>query len=168
MGVSNENNFSAYAAFSMLYELLVNKTTGTSDPVLVEAMKDLDTIITATDKWIDTQLLPPEGSDIRVVYQGGHVGFGGVAVDCQTWGMTVVGQTRMDANYGDGMAYKIWQTTKGLAGYYTPDGKLGGVGYTDVGGNKIWSAEWTWGAIGMAKKLAYEYTQSVTRRTPTT
>ena len=43
-----------------------------------------------------------------------------MAVDCQTWGMTVVGQTRMDANYGDGMAYKIWQTTKGLAGYVFP------------------------------------------------
>ena len=39
--------------------------------------------------------------------------------------------------------------------YYTPDGKLGGVGYTDVGGNKIWSAEWTWYVLWWVETVAH-------------
>jgi len=106
---------------------------------------------------------------VKVVYQGGHVTFsgtyypvhinqtGGLAVDCQTWGMTVVGAEFIDKNYGAGTAYKVWQETKKIAGYYTKDGKLGGVGYTDKGDHKIWSAEWSWGAINMALRLAHDY-----------
>jgi len=77
--------------------------------------------------------------------------------------MTVLGQQFVDQNYGSGTAYNVWQKTKQLAGYYLPDGSLGGVGYTnDTNANatQIWSAEWTFGAINMCNKLAYEYSQA--------
>eukprot|EP01102_Stenamoeba_stenopodia_P001535 TRINITY_DN1133_c0_g1_i1.p1 TRINITY_DN1133_c0_g1~~TRINITY_DN1133_c0_g1_i1.p1 ORF type:complete len:173 (+),score=34.44 TRINITY_DN1133_c0_g1_i1:116-634(+) len=74
--------------------------------------------------------------------------------------MTVLGQQFVDQNYGAGTAYNVWQKTKQLAGYYLPNGSLGGVGYTNdtaVNATQIWSAEWTFGAINMCNKLAYEY-----------
>lgn len=168
--VSNENNFSSYAALTMLYQLLLNKTQGTSDPILTSAIETVDTLLTGLEKWFSNYLLSPEG----VIFQGGHVSFagdfepnyivqpGGFAVDCQTWGMTVLGQPRIDGWWGEGTAYKIWQTTKEVAGFFI-DGKLAGVGYTNntfINGTKPWSAEWTFGAINMARKLAYEYQQA--------
>eukprot|EP00994_Dinema_validum_P008914 NODE_845_length_1302_cov_371.308859_g36_i5.p1 GENE.NODE_845_length_1302_cov_371.308859_g36_i5~~NODE_845_length_1302_cov_371.308859_g36_i5.p1 ORF type:complete len:226 (+),score=42.85 NODE_845_length_1302_cov_371.308859_g36_i5:608-1285(+) len=93
---------------------------------------------------------------------------GGIAVDCQTWGMTVLGVDRVD-KYGEGMAMKIWKGTKKYAGYYkngnaTNGGTLAGVGYTSlhdnstaVPNNQIWSAEWTFGAINMCQVLSQQY-----------
>lgn len=49
-------------------------------------------------------------------------------------GMTVLGQKNVDAWYGPETAYNIWQATKKFAGYYNPQGQLGGVGYTIVDG----------------------------------
>jgi len=157
----------------MLYELLVNKTVGTTDPILTQAITDLKNLRAGLQKWFSYSLLSEPYDGFKVVYQGGHVGFdstyepvpinqtGGFAVDCQTWGMTVLGQKNVDSWYGTGTAYNIWQATKKFAGYYNPQGQLGGVGYTIVqNGNEsslIWSAEWTWGAIGACEKLAYEY-----------
>jgi hypothetical protein len=125
---------------------------------------------TGLESWFSKYIMAPEG----VIYQGGHVtfegvyeplainsSFGGFAVDCQTWGLTVMGQAFVDTTYGPSTAYNIWQKTKHMAGYYAPDGSLGGVGYTtDIAKNttQIWSAEWTFGAINMCRKLAYEYT----------
>jgi len=170
--VSNENNFSSYASLTMLYQVLSNFSKGTSDPVLTQALTDIQTILQGLDKWFDTYLLSEPYEGFRVVPQGGHVSFagefdpvpinttGGFAVDCQTWGMTVLGQARVDKVYGAGTAYQIWKATKTFAGYVTPSGVLGGVGYTIVNGNKthnIWSAEWTWGAVNACRKLSYEY-----------
>lgn len=170
--VSNENNFSAYAALTMLYEILVNKTVGTTDPVLTQAMTDIQSLRTGLQGWFSKYLLSETYEGYNVVYQGGHVSFagvfepvsinqtGGFAVDCQTWGMSVLGQANVDKWYGPETAYNIWQATKKFAGYYNPQGQLGGVGYTIVEANgeaMIWSAEWTWGAIGACEKLAYEY-----------
>jgi len=94
-------------------------------------------------------------------YQKGAQAF---AVDCQTWGMLVYGSKKFDKNYGSKTnAYQIWQSVKKLAGYYV-DGQIAGVGYTTTQNpngtlNKpdIWSGEWTWGAVFMTRKLAYEY-----------
>jgi len=107
-----------------------------------------------------------------VISQGGHVTFDGqyhyqqgdqaFAVDCQTWGLLVVGQKRFDASYSSKgvTAYTVWQSAKQLAGYYI-NGQLAGVGYTTSVGNgtrpDIWSGEWTWGAIFMCRKVAAEY-----------
>jgi len=57
--------------------------------------------------------------------------------------------------------YQIWQNAKKLGGYFV-NNELAGVGFTVPTDNKtiansIWSAEWTWGAVFMARKLAMEY-----------
>jgi len=133
---------------------------------------------TGLDKWFDNPaILSPKGqlpNSMQVVPQGGHVNssgyfpvnldvLGGLAVDCQTWGMTVMGQPRMDKNWGYGTAYNIWQDVKYWAGYYV-NGSIAGVGYTDALGKNgsmpvhdIWSAEWTFGAINMAQTLSMQY-----------
>eukprot|EP01013_Petalomonas_cantuscygni_P020775 TRINITY_DN3945_c0_g1_i1.p1 TRINITY_DN3945_c0_g1~~TRINITY_DN3945_c0_g1_i1.p1 ORF type:complete len:686 (-),score=180.94 TRINITY_DN3945_c0_g1_i1:1159-3216(-) len=179
--VSNENNFSAYAALIMLQTVLKNYTGGTSaDDKLSYAIQTTDELVTAMDVWWDKHLLNdkdvlPDG--YKVVPQGGHIigttytpvpvaDFGGLAVDCQTWGMTVLGAERVDRVYGKRMAYNIWQAAKKWAGYYKQNGTvLAGVGYTDLAGSNssivpqsdIWSAEWTFGAINMAQRLAQDY-----------
>eukprot|EP00239_Pterosperma_sp_CCMP1384_P006677 CAMPEP_0197848330 /NCGR_PEP_ID=MMETSP1438-20131217/8321_1 /TAXON_ID=1461541 /ORGANISM="Pterosperma sp., Strain CCMP1384" /LENGTH=694 /DNA_ID=CAMNT_0043460511 /DNA_START=88 /DNA_END=2172 /DNA_ORIENTATION=+ len=170
--VSNENNVSAYAAFKMLQQILFAKTKGTTDKVLLAAKTDISDLIKGLEGWFKQYLLPPKGEkdEPRVVYQGGHVSFDGkyepvkindvqgFAVDCQTWGAAVIGQKLLDDSYGDGTAYNMWQEAKAHAGYYDETGKLGGVGYTqEKNGTAVWSAEWTFGAILMTRKLAAEY-----------
>eukprot|EP00993_Chasmostoma_nieuportense_P006008 NODE_661_length_1964_cov_168.721829_g612_i0.p1 GENE.NODE_661_length_1964_cov_168.721829_g612_i0~~NODE_661_length_1964_cov_168.721829_g612_i0.p1 ORF type:complete len:638 (-),score=147.74 NODE_661_length_1964_cov_168.721829_g612_i0:50-1903(-) len=175
--VSNENNASAYAALRMLQAVLRNYTQGSADEMLTYAKTTTDKLVTALEKWFSTQLVSPAGElpdGARMVYQGGHVKGTryrpikltdpqGIAVDCQTWGMTVIGAHKMDQWYGPGMAYNIWQATKKYGGYYK-NGKLAGVGYTSLPSkngsvpvNDIWSAEWTFGAINMAQVLAQDY-----------
>jgi len=175
--VSNENNFSAYAAIVMLNDILKNYTSGSSDEYLSYALTTTTMLRTKLDAWFSKYLLSdpselPDGR--RLVYQGGHVigstykpvklnEAGGIAVDCQTWGLTVVGAENFDKWYGAGEAYKVWQAAKYYAGHYI-DGKIAGVGYTDEIKNgtvkpnsKIWSAEWTFGAVNMAQVLAGDY-----------
>eukprot|EP00474_Spongospora_subterranea_P001257 CRZ01715.1 hypothetical protein [Spongospora subterranea] len=77
------------------------------------------------------------------------------AVDCQSWGLTILGQADVDSWFGTGTAYKIWETTKSRAGVFDRHGRLLGVGYTD--GHKIMSSEWTFGAINMCRVLASQY-----------
>jgi len=172
--VSNENNFSAWAAFKALYFVLDTWYTG-GDSTLDAAKVLTNKIVTGLDKWFATSLLPGPIDNETVVSQGGHVTFGGAykpqggkqafAVDCQTWGMLVLGAKAFDKSYsGKTTAYHIWQSTKKLAGYFI-EGKLAGVGYTTVqrenntkpNTTDIWSGEWTWGAVFMTRKLASEY-----------
>jgi len=108
-----------------------------------------------------------------VISQGGHIDFltskydyqkgdQSFAVDCQTWGLLTLGQEKFDKAYKYGRAYQVWQATKNLSGYFV-NGKLGGVGYTTSNVThrgqalKIWSGEWTWGAIFMCKRIGNEY-----------
>jgi len=177
--VSNENNFSGYASIDALWQALTNYSKGTSDEELQWALTSLTMLRTGLQKWFaaDTILSVkgqlPNGD--QVVPQGGHYNAsgwfpvpidttGGLAVDCQTWGMTVLGQPMMDGKYGHGFAYGIWQNAKKYAGYYKGE-TLCGVGYTDLANlngssipvNDIWSAEWTFGAINMAQVLSQQY-----------
>jgi len=173
--VSNENNFSAWAAFKALLFILENFYTG-SDEVLNHAKDLLSTkLIKGLETWFSKNLLPAKIAGENVVSQGGHVTFGGVyhyqkgdqafAVDCQTWGMLVLGQKRFDTWYsGKQTAYGIWQAVKKLAGYYI-NGEIAGVGYTTPEVNttektEIWSGEWTWGAVFMTRRLSKEYETS--------
>jgi len=169
--VSNENNFSAWAAFKAFFFVLDTYYTG-GDMTLDAAKQTVSTIIKGLDSWIDTNLLPVQIDGKDVISQGGHVTFDGqykpqagsqaFAVDCQTWGLLVTGQKRFDTSYaGKGVtAYQVWQNAKALAGYYI-NGDLAGVGYTTSGSNTskpdIWSGEWTWGAVFMTRKVAAEY-----------
>jgi hypothetical protein len=176
VNVSNENNFSAYAALTMLHEVLVNFTTGSTDEWLQYGLESTTTLLQGLDNWIDNYLIPAESTlpdGTKLIPQGGHVvgstydpipltGFGGLAVDCQTWGLTVLSATRVDKLYGFGTAYKIWNATKYLTGHFI-QGEIAGVGYTanaTSSDNTIWSAEWTFGAITMCQKLAQDYQTS--------
>jgi hypothetical protein len=170
--VSNENNFSSWAAFKALSFIFDTFYTG-GDTVLDNAKSQTAKLVKGLDSWFATNLLPIPIAGENVVSQGGHVTFAGeykpqggdqaFAVDCQTWGLLVVGQKRFDAAYaGKGVtAYSVWQSAKKLAGYYI-NGQLAGVGYTtSTEGNNtrpdVWSGEWTWGAVFMCRKVADEY-----------
>jgi hypothetical protein len=169
--VSNENNFSSWAAFKAFAFVLDYYYTG-GDTVLDMAKTSVATILKGLDSWFANHLLPIPIAGQNVVSQGGHVTFAGAyepqggdqafAVDCQTWGLLVVGQKRFDAAYSSRgiTAYTVWQAAKLLAGYYI-NNQLAGVGYTTHAANgtrpDIWSGEWTWGAIFMCRKVAAEY-----------
>jgi hypothetical protein len=175
--VSNENNSSGYAALKMLLAVLKNYTTGSSDEMLQYALTTTQKLVTGLENWFDSTLFSPAGElpdGVRLAYQGGHVNssgyhpvplndIGGIAVDCQTWGITAIGVDRIDKNYGAGFSYKVWQGTKKYAGYFK-NGQLAGVGYTSLHKNSsatpdndIWSAEWTFGAINMCQVAAQSY-----------
>jgi hypothetical protein len=82
------------------------------------------------------------------------------AVDCQTWGMNVLGADWIDGIWGEGAAYAIWQKTKAYGGYFTSNSPvLRGVGFSDVNNtsNAVCTAEWTFGAILMCRTLARDY-----------
>jgi len=176
--VSNENNFSGYASIDTLWQVLNNYTKGSTDETLVWALTSITMLKKGLEKWFDADTILSKKGELpngwQVVPQGGHYNAsgwfpvplqitGGLAVDCQTWGMSVMGQPRIDKNFGHGFAYQIWQTAKKYAGYYKGE-TLCGVGYTDLAGsngsipvNTIWSAEWTFGAINMAQILSQQY-----------
>lgn len=176
--VSNENNFSGYTGIDMLWQVLNNFTKGSSDEDLQWALTSLTMLRSGLQKWFQADtILSVKGqlpNNWQVVPQGGHYNAsgwfpvpldvtGGLAVDCQTWGMSVMGQPMIDGKYGHGFAHEIWKTTKKYAGYYKGE-TLCGVGYTDLSGsngsipvNTIWSAEWTFGAINMAQILSQQY-----------
>jgi hypothetical protein len=176
--VSNENNFSGFASLTVFAAVLTNYTKGSSDATLQWALQSANKLLDGLDKWFSADsMMSPQGqlpNNAQVIPQGGHVNssgyfpvpinsVGGLAVDCQTWGMTVLGQPRIDKQFGFGTSYNIWQTAKKFAGYYKGQ-TLCGVGYTDltnvthsVPQNDIWSAEWTFGAINMAQTLSGQY-----------
>jgi hypothetical protein len=176
--VSNENNFSGYASLMVFEATLTNYTKGSSDATLTWALQSVTKLREGLDKWFAMTEMMSDKSQLpnsaQVIPQGGHVNssgyfpvpinsVGGLAVDCQTWGMTVLGQPRLDKAFGYGAAYNVWQTAKKFAGYYKGE-ILCGVGYTDltnvtvsVPQNDIWSAEWTFGAINMAQTLSGQY-----------
>jgi len=171
--VSNENNFSAYAAFKATFFIFDNFYTG-GDASLDKAKSDLKDLIDDLDKWFSKNLMPAPIAGEKVISQGGHISFSGsydyqkgdqaFAVDCQTWGLLNLGLKKFDGAYQHGMAYQVWQSTKKLSGYYV-NGKLAGVGYTvknnsTSNGTKVWSGEWTWGAVFMARRIGQEYIQN--------
>jgi len=171
--ISNENNFSAYAAFKATYFILDTFYAG-GDSSLDKAKQDIKDLMDGLDKWFSSSLMPAKIANESVVSQGGHVSFAGqydyqqgeqaFAVDCQTWGLLNLGQKKFDAAYKHGMAYQVWQSTKKLAGYYVNGtNKLAGVGYTvhnTQNATKIWSGEWTWGAVFMCKRIGTEYVKN--------
>ena len=163
--VSNENNFSAYSGLRMLEFVLANNTDG-ADAVLTKAKQDVDKLIEGLEKWFNadglfteesfggndvpkTGMYPEaanDGQPVKIVYQGGHVSFGGeyepvkildysgFAVDCQTWGMSVMvpylGLDWLEGKLGGtNGAYNLWQQVKLRAGHYI-NGTIAGVAFT--------------------------------------
>jgi hypothetical protein len=80
------------------------------------------------------------------------------AVDCQTWAVSVLGPAWVDEVFGEGTAYRIWKKTKSLSGFYSVDGDLMGVGFTEA--RRVLAVEWTGGAILMTRMMADHYRQT--------
>ncbi len=88
------------------------------------------------------------------------------AVDVNTWGVAALGAGQIDAWFGFGAAYRLWERLKDWGGY--GEGQtLSGVGYSDADSNGrtpegdfragVLSAEWTAGAIVMVRNMMRHY-----------
>jgi hypothetical protein len=88
------------------------------------------------------------------------------AVDVQTWGIAALGTKQIDAWFGPGAAFELWQQLKSW-GAYGVGKTLWGVGYSDQDGNGIgadgayrqgvMSGEWTAGAIDAVRNMIATY-----------
>lgn len=162
-GISAENNISLLAGLRMLREAI-----GARNPA---ATKVIDELIARDakgpgieDYFKEHVYDPAEG----ILSSGGfvspgldgnphYVAYDDLAVDVQTWGLTVLGADWVDKQFGEGTAFRIWSNTRQRAGL-VQDGVLQGVGYTD--GKSMLSGEWTLGAVLMAKEVANTYRTS--------
>lgn len=162
-GISAENNISLLAALRMLREAI-----GARDPATIRI---IDELITRDNKgpgiedyFRERVYNPAQG----ILSSGGFVSRGldgtphfeayeNLAVDVQTWGLTVLGADWVDKQFGEGTAFRIWSNTRQRAGLIE-NGVLQGVGYTD--GTSMLSGEWTLGAVRMAKEMANTYRTS--------
>lgn len=212
LGVSNENNFSSFAALTELMEALAIAAQSETDAANLQAIYavfgDAQELACGIQTYFKNNLVdlssvpgiqqPTEyanaiwpcfytggaySSATSATFTGGGGGFP-FAVDVHTWGCAVLGVDKIDAWFGDGMVYKVWQTAKKRAGYFVGghvkatvdngigvvDGTILGVGYTDVNQDPalqhlppdqqhqyIISAEWTFGAINMCRVIAAQY-----------
>ena len=88
------------------------------------------------------------------------------AVDVETWAIAALGTKQIDAWFGYGAAFDMWQKLK-TWGAYGVGKTLWGVGYSDGDGNGIdasgsykqgvMSAEWTAGAINAVRNMIGAY-----------
>ena len=88
------------------------------------------------------------------------------AVDVNTWGVAALGSRQIDAWFGFGTAYRLWERLKDW-GAYGERQILWGVGYSDADSNGrsqdgdfragVLSAEWTAGAIVMVRNMIHRY-----------
>jgi hypothetical protein len=88
------------------------------------------------------------------------------AVDVNTWGVAALGSDQVDAWFGFGAAYQLWERLKDW-GAYGEGRTLWGVGYSDADSNGraaagnfragVLSAEWTAGAIVMVRNMIHHY-----------
>lgn len=151
--ISNENNFSMYAALNMLYQVVVDQ-----DPVVASRIFK---VTKAQERYFRDYAFDKER---KVFDQGGYYVNGRFiptkifATDCQTWGILALGPKWIDENFGQGTAYQIWQNTKKRSGFVNRYGEFEGIGFTD--GHRILSVEWTCGGILAAKRLAEAYKKS--------
>ncbi|MCX5714591.1 MAG: hypothetical protein NT033_07295, partial [Candidatus Omnitrophica bacterium] len=147
--VYTENNLSAYAALRKLYQLTGDRNA-------------LDLLVNI-ERYLKEHAFDRTN---EVFFQGGLVSgkslvpnpiFG---VDCQTWAISVLGPQKIDAWFGPGTAYRMWQNTKSKAGYYV-NGVLRGVGFSEDTDpryhHKVNSVEWTAGAILACRELSAYY-----------
>jgi hypothetical protein len=95
-------------------------------------------------------------------------------VDVNTWGVAALGTQQVDAWFGFGAAYQVWEGLKDW-GAYGEGQTLWGVGYSDADQNGrapqgnyragVLSAEWTAGAIVMVRNMIHHY-RTIPRSAP--
>lgn len=187
--VSVENNLSLFAGLNILKATLDEELTG--DARLTPAAKDQ---ITKASKLIDTMIsggVLPHARHTNGLrdflhtraWRNGEFVTAGLAnepgsktewlpilepraVDVNTWGVAALGAEQIDAWFGFGAAYQLWEGLKNW-GAYGEGPTLWGVGYSDADSNGrtpqgdfragVLSAEWTAGAIVMVRNMIHHY-----------
>jgi hypothetical protein len=152
--ISTENNASLYAGLVMLKQILKDN----QDPNKV--IPTIDSLLEGIESFIQNYAYDPINEFILQggVYDPDSKKFQAskdFAVDVQTWGIAVIGVEKIDAWFGEKTAYRIWQNTKKLGGFYKGDLLLG-VGYTNDP-SAVLSVEWTLGAILLVNQLSDHY-----------
>ncbi len=148
--ISNENNFSVYAALNMLEPVL--RKNDPADADLVKAMKDKLEIFFEKNAY-DRQA--------HQFYVGGYyvdeqmVSGKLMASDCQTWAIAALGPRWIDDHFGEGESYAIWKNMIAVSGHADPGGALDGIGFNSD--HAVVSVEWTCGAILAARLTADFY-----------
>ncbi len=187
--VSIENNLSLLAGLNILKSTLVDelagdaKITSADRNQIARASKLLDTMLSGglladarhtkglreflhAHAWRDGQFVtggfanePDSKSEWRPMLEPR-------AVDVNTWGVAALGSEQIDAWFGFGAAYQLWERLKdwGACGEAQT---LWGVGYSDADSNgknsrgnfraSVLSAEWTAGAIVMVRNMIHHY-----------
>ncbi len=142
--ISTENNISWYAAFRMLYQ-----TTG--EPQYKKAMDGIERYLRFV--WDAKQGLFYQGA----LFINGQwvLARENFALDVQTWSIACIGPQNLDAWFGDGSAWRIWQSGRKHSGVFDQKGNILGVGYTDEH-DRI-SVEWSAGAMVALTELGDYY-----------
>jgi hypothetical protein len=84
------------------------------------------------------------------------------AEDVQNWSIACIGPKNLDTWFGEGTAWRIWQSGRRRSGVFDKDGRLLGIGYTDEH-DRI-SVEWSGGAMTALTELADYYKNKNPRR----
>lgn len=84
------------------------------------------------------------------------------AEDVQNWSIACIGPKDLDVWFGEGSAWRIWQSGRRRAGVFDGQGQLLGIGYTDEH-DRI-SVEWSGGAMTALAELARFYKDKDPRR----
>jgi hypothetical protein len=155
---SIENQGSTYAGLRALYQLINNRSSSTHKqhlPRIKKLMAGIQKILLQSwngEYFRQGGTYNHTNGELKW-HQGGSPDF---AVDCQTWVSTVLGVAVVDGAFGNLTSYKLWQTVKARAGYYS-GGYLYGVGYTDNSyAGQVFSGEWTYGAINWLQVMIAE------------
>lgn len=162
-GISAENNISLLAGLRILRQAIGTRDRATT--TLIDELITRDAKGPGIEDYFKEHVYDPAQG---VLSSGGivsrgldgsphYVAYDDLAVDVQTWGLTVLGADWVDKQFGEGTAFRIWSNTRQRAGL-VQDGVLQGVGYTD--GKSMLSGEWTLGAVLMAKEVANTYRTS--------
>ncbi len=142
--ISTENNISWYAAFRMLYQI-------TKDPQYKKAMDAIERYFRFV--WNEKQGFFYQGASF--INGQWVINSENFALDVQTWGIACIGPRNLDAWFGDGTAWRIWQAGREHSGVFDQQGELLGVGYTDEH-DRI-SVEWSAGAMVALNELVEYY-----------
>ncbi len=142
--ISTENNISWYAAFRMLYEI-------TGEAQYKKAMESIEQYLRFV--WNAKQGYFYQGA----CYKNGQwaISNENFALDVQTWSIDCIGPRHLDALFGEGAAWRIWQAGRAHSGVFDKQGNILGVGYTDEH-DRI-SVEWSAGAMMALAGLADYY-----------
>ena len=187
--VAVENNFSLYAGLNLLRAILRTELAGQSDlsgrdkRAIRQALSTIQTMLhggqlgrnRSTAGMLD--FFRHRAWRDGIFVQGGLANAPGQAdawvptlapkaVDVNTWAVAALGARQIDAWFGNGSAFNLWQQVKSW-GAYGVDGTLWGVGFSDQDGNGqtpegayrqgIFSAEWSAGAICMLRNMRQYY-----------